>query len=308
MLGFQSGENDAGRHPLDIPFPGPWNGLVKIVDVEYEASVGGFIATQILDVRIAAKLDEDAGIRLARQVGRHDGNGSAEKREGRLRHAAVLDREEFGDATGGSGEQNVDGLETAFLHIERAELRPARRFAFFAALLQPGLSCWQTPASGDPPSVLSAIVMTYALIGDEAANAPKDCANGGALAMTGSRPNYRSRSGAAADDGGGTAGVIVAIVVSATITISAPIVISAAIVVVAVLIAIAGNILSVTVVLRPIIAVIGGLRRDCDGGQSQTEDAENRDAKNAFHNYLRLTRWGLPWRSCQAVRTLIARF
>jgi hypothetical protein len=136
--------------------------------------------------------------------------------------------------------------------------------------------------------------MTYALIGDEAANAADDCANGGTLAMTSGRPNYRSGSGAATYDSGGPAGMVVAIVVSAAIIISAAIEVSAsivvlpAIVVVAVLVTIARNILGVTVVLVPIVAVLGGPSRDCDSGQSQTEDAENRDAKNAFHNYLRL--------------------
>jgi hypothetical protein len=142
--------------------------------------------------------------------------------------------------------------------------------------------------------------MTYALIGDEAANAADDCANGGTLAMTSSRPNYRSGSGAATYDGGGPAGMIVAIVVptaiviptaiiiSAAIVVSASIIVLPAIVVVAVLVTIAGNILSVTVVLLSMVAVLGGLSRDCDGRQSQTEDAENRDAKYAFHNCLRL--------------------
>jgi hypothetical protein len=141
---------------------------------------------------------------------------------------------------------------------------------------------------------LPAIVMTYALIGDEPTNAADDCANRGTLAVASGGPNYRSGSGAATYDGGGSAGMVVAIVVSAAIIISAAIEVSAsivvlpAIVVVAVLVTIARNILGVTVVLVPIVAVLGGLSRDCDGGQSQTEDAENRDAKNAFHNYLRL--------------------
>lgn len=141
---------------------------------------------------------------------------------------------------------------------------------------------------------LAGIVMTYALIGDQAADAADDSTDRGTLTVAGNRSNYRSGSGAATYDGGGTAGMIVAIVVPTAIIISAAIVVSAsivvlpAIVVVAVLVTIARNILKVTVVLLLMVAVLGGLSRDGDGGQSQTEDAENRDAKNAFHNYLRL--------------------
>src|SRR6476469_2133849 len=48
MIGFQSGQNETGGHPLYIPFPRPWNGLIEIVDVEYQASIGGFVAAEIL--------------------------------------------------------------------------------------------------------------------------------------------------------------------------------------------------------------------------------------------------------------------
>jgi hypothetical protein len=41
------------------------------------------------------------------------------------------------------------------------------------------------------------------------------------------------------------------------------------------------------------------LGRYGNGGQRQSEDAENRDAKSAFHNYLRLYRWGRYQQSCQ---------
>ena len=153
------------------------------------------------------------------------------------------------------------------------------------------------------------IVMTYALIGDESGNAAYDCADGSTLTMTGSYPNQRSGSRTAADNGRRPAGVIVAIPVSMVVPVTGAIIVAiavvAVIVVAVIVVAMIVDIVSLTVVLLPIVAVLGGLGWYCYRGQRQAEDAENRDPKNAFHNYLRLYRWALYWRGCQTVQSLI---
>jgi len=53
------------------------------------------------DMRIAAKLNKNAGIRLVSQVGRHDRDRATEECEGGHRHAAVLQGQKLGKAPGG---------------------------------------------------------------------------------------------------------------------------------------------------------------------------------------------------------------
>src|ERR1700682_5821300 len=49
-------KNDAGSHPFDVPFPRAGDGLVKIVQVEHQLTVRRGKRSEILDMRVPAKL------------------------------------------------------------------------------------------------------------------------------------------------------------------------------------------------------------------------------------------------------------
>src|SRR6476646_2356579 len=62
VIGFASREHDTRRHSLQVPFPWSSDRLVEIIDIEYQAAIGCFITAEILHMRIAAKLNKNAGI------------------------------------------------------------------------------------------------------------------------------------------------------------------------------------------------------------------------------------------------------
>ena len=51
-------------------------GLVEVVDVEDQAPVRGREDTEVGEVRIAAELDVQIGVRRSTEVGRHDSRGA----------------------------------------------------------------------------------------------------------------------------------------------------------------------------------------------------------------------------------------
>lgn len=69
MVRLEAGEHDADGHAFYVPFPGPGDGLVEIVNVENEVAVRAFVVTKVLHVGIAAQLNMDAGSGLFGQVG-----------------------------------------------------------------------------------------------------------------------------------------------------------------------------------------------------------------------------------------------
>jgi len=91
-------------------------------------------------VGVSAELGEQAGVRLAGEVGGHDGHCAAIEAEGRSRHALVLDRDERLDArafdgeyererVGGAGGCIEGGMRLAGDLVARMQAEGARLFA-----------------------------------------------------------------------------------------------------------------------------------------------------------------------------------
>jgi hypothetical protein len=101
---------DARGQALDVPFPGPGQGLVEVVDVEDEPAVRCGEPAEVGEVRIAAQLDARAADRRAGEVGGHDRRGAAEEREGRAHHAAVADGHELGRPRARLSHEDLDRI------------------------------------------------------------------------------------------------------------------------------------------------------------------------------------------------------
>ena len=102
------GDDDARRHPLDVPLPRPGKRLVEVVGVEDEGSLGRCEEPEVADVRVAARLDEDVGAGRGREVEGHHGRGAAVVGEGRLRHALMAERHELLETVRLLGRQDRD--------------------------------------------------------------------------------------------------------------------------------------------------------------------------------------------------------
>ncbi len=90
-----TGDDQARREPLDVPFPWPGQGFVEVVDVEQEIAFRGAEQPEVHHVRVAAQLGPDARVGCAGQVGGHDRGGTPVETERRLRHPAVADRHQL---------------------------------------------------------------------------------------------------------------------------------------------------------------------------------------------------------------------
>ena len=90
-----TGDLDARRHPLDVPFPRSRQRLVEVVGPEHEPAVGSGEPAEVRDVRIAAGLHDDARPPGGRQVGGHHGRRAAVERERGDEHPPVPDRDEL---------------------------------------------------------------------------------------------------------------------------------------------------------------------------------------------------------------------
>ena len=101
---------EARGEPLDVPLPRSGERLVEVVDVEQHLALGRREHAEVRQVRVAAELDHDVGPRGVRQVGGHEQRGATEERERRHEHAAVADRDEFGDPARGLLLQQRDGV------------------------------------------------------------------------------------------------------------------------------------------------------------------------------------------------------
>ena len=91
---------EAGRQPLDVPLPRARQGLVEVVDVEDEPALGRLEEAEVHQVRVAAELGDEAGLRGAEEVGGHQQRAAAVERAGRDEHAPVADGDEIGDPVG----------------------------------------------------------------------------------------------------------------------------------------------------------------------------------------------------------------
>ena len=65
-------DREARHEPLHVPLEWARMGLVEVVDVEDQPSVGGCEDAEVGEVRIATELNVQIGVRRSTEVGRHD--------------------------------------------------------------------------------------------------------------------------------------------------------------------------------------------------------------------------------------------
>ena len=123
-----TGNREARDQALDIPFPWPRQRLVEVVDVEDEVSFWRCEQTEVAQVRVAAQLDVQAGMRLPGQVGRHDERSAAKEGERRGQHSAVSDgQQQLTDPRSVLRLQQCDGVWAVFVGDEVRQSRPRHR-------------------------------------------------------------------------------------------------------------------------------------------------------------------------------------
>ena len=121
-----SGDDNAGREPLDVPLPGSRQGFVEIVDVEENVALRRGETAEIHQVSVAAGLHAKSGRRGRRQIGRHDRGRAAIEGERRLGHAGEADRDQFRDAAFVGLAQKLDRIAPILGRLPAA-MRGARR-------------------------------------------------------------------------------------------------------------------------------------------------------------------------------------
>ena len=72
QVDMMSGDDDAGREPLNVPLPGRRQGFVEIVDVEEDVALRRRETAEIHQVSVAAGLYAKSGRRGQCQIGRHE--------------------------------------------------------------------------------------------------------------------------------------------------------------------------------------------------------------------------------------------
>ena len=92
-------DGQARGETLHVPFPRSMSRLVEIVDVEQELPLGGAEQTEVRDVGVTARLNDEARSRRRGQVRGHQVGGAAVERERRSEHPSVPDRNELLHAT-----------------------------------------------------------------------------------------------------------------------------------------------------------------------------------------------------------------
>ena len=65
VSGFAARQHDAGGHPFHVPLPGSADGFVEIVQVEDQLAIRRGERTQVLNMRVPAQLNQQAGMRQA---------------------------------------------------------------------------------------------------------------------------------------------------------------------------------------------------------------------------------------------------
>jgi hypothetical protein len=66
------GDDHACGQTLEVPLPGRGQRLIEVIDVEDHLSLGRGEAAEVQQMRVAAGLDPQPGVRGGGQVGRHD--------------------------------------------------------------------------------------------------------------------------------------------------------------------------------------------------------------------------------------------
>ena len=113
------GDGEAGRQPFDVPLEGAGQGLVEVVDVENEPTLGRCEGTEVGQVRVPAQLDPQSRTSGCGQVGRHGQRCSTVVGERRDQHPAVPDRHQLGHPGGRLTQQEADRVPVR-ARVERA--------------------------------------------------------------------------------------------------------------------------------------------------------------------------------------------
>ena len=140
-----SGDDNAGRDPLNVPLPGSRQGFVEIVDVEEDIALRCGETAEIHQVSVAAGLYAKSGRRGQCQIGRHERGCAAIKRERRLGHAPEADWDQLQDSAFVGLAQKLDRIAPIVGRLPTAMRssrgRVAQRFACGASLVCGHVCC-----------------------------------------------------------------------------------------------------------------------------------------------------------------------
>ncbi len=89
-----SGDRDARRQALEVPFPRPFQGLVEIIEVEHQLALGGRKQPEVGQMRVAARLHRQTRDRSRLEVGGHNSCCRAIKGKRRGHHPTASYRDE----------------------------------------------------------------------------------------------------------------------------------------------------------------------------------------------------------------------
>ena len=112
------GHRAARGQPLHVPLPRRGQGFVEVVDVEGEAAVGCRVRAEVQEMRVAARLHVDAGLRGPREIPRHHHRRAPEEREVGLEHPRVAHGHEIGQAPAVRLLEQVDRIRPVGRQIE----------------------------------------------------------------------------------------------------------------------------------------------------------------------------------------------
>ena len=91
-----AGDGETRHEPLHIPLERPGQRLVEVVDAENEPPVRRGEYAEVREMRVAAELCVQTGVRHPSQIRRHQVGGAPVERERGHEHAAVANRDELG--------------------------------------------------------------------------------------------------------------------------------------------------------------------------------------------------------------------
>jgi hypothetical protein len=112
------GHGEAGQEPLDVPFPGPGERLVEVVDVEHHRPLRGGEDPEVRQVGVTTQLCAQAGDRGRREIRGHHRRRTPVERERRDQHAPVTDRHQLRHPRGILTRQDGDRIAPG-VRIER---------------------------------------------------------------------------------------------------------------------------------------------------------------------------------------------
>ena len=91
-----AGDREARHEPLDVPLERPWQRLVEVVDAEDQPPVRSGEDAEVREVRVAAELHLQVGVRRRGEIARHERGAAPVEGERGDEHAPVPDRDELG--------------------------------------------------------------------------------------------------------------------------------------------------------------------------------------------------------------------